>query len=799
MNLYFVYLILSLSILLAQVGEPQDSTSPAEDAVSEANSEFPEYSLPLAPAESDGESDRGFQEFFDSLAAETPESTEESHPTTPKPETESQSIPQSNPDSPSDEAIQSEQVAFQLKDDLFVGRKFWGNVTGTVDDAPEKVDQSSQSTSGQNRNAGNVTIHGNAGPVNAVACVPNSDFMICGTSNRQIILWNKSSGKELRRYNGSRASVTSIYASPAGDYFLSCSEDRRGLTWEVGNDYSIRQYAELQYDPKTISANADFSKIIIGCMDGSIAVYDDLTPVDRRKSQTISETNLQFRSIKGHLLAVNTVKFSRDGKFFLSAGDDRTVAVWNARSMEKAITLRGHSAAVLCADFSPDGNFVVSAGADKKAIVWEIGSQQIKHQLTGHVGDITGVKYSSDGTQIMTASKDRTAIIWDAQTGKILSASKRVESPILCADWDIENENVVVGCLNGSMEILAVSSFEKDTQTTISLPGTPTTASESSSGSKVDPPWVVSGELDKLQRGKNLFRFGRTGNYSDCGTISADGTTFVIVNSNQNDGSVWNVDTGKSVKLLNTTISVCTASFHPTDKSVLLTGSRAGSVQFWDAALDKVTLNVEAHKSAVKKIVFSGNGSLAVSGAIDGSIILWDVAAKKKIGVLLEKGPRINSLALSRDGTILAVARTDLKIGLWNLKTKVEKNLEGADSESLALAFTPNGSYLVSGSTSGKAYLWNLKTGKIIQEYIGHNGSILSVAISPDGSYVLTGGKQEEFSLIWRLEKANPIMILPYQGGGVEDVLFHPGKLIVITVGGRTPIEWDISEIRNIK
>jgi len=126
--------------------------------------------------------------------------------------------------------------------------------------------------------------------------------------------------------------------------------------------------------------------------------------------------------LSGHGDAVMSAAYAPDSARIVTASEDKTVRIWDARTGVQLAVLFGHRDSVNAAAYSPDGSRIVTSSDDKTARIWDAPTGVELMVIAGHGEAVSDAVYSPDGTRIATASHDKTARIWDARIPGSLEA-----------------------------------------------------------------------------------------------------------------------------------------------------------------------------------------------------------------------------------------------------------------------------------------------------------------------------------------------------------------------------------------
>jgi hypothetical protein len=133
-------------------------------------------------------------------------------------------------------------------------------------------------------------------------------------------------------------------------------------------------------------------------------------------------TGKQVASLDRHTDRVTHVAFTPDGKRLVSASTDKTIRVWDAATGDEVLNLK-HGAAISAFSISSDGKRLLVAGEDRTLKVWSITGEEII-SIRDHPEVVHCLAFSQDGKYMVTAGDSREVGIWDARTGQEISSFK---------------------------------------------------------------------------------------------------------------------------------------------------------------------------------------------------------------------------------------------------------------------------------------------------------------------------------------------------------------------------------------
>jgi serine/threonine protein kinase len=142
---------------------------------------------------------------------------------------------------------------------------------------------------------------------------------------------------------------------------------------------------------------------------------------------------------------INAVAFSPDGKHLVAGANDGSVRLWDVRTGKSRGPWRGLTSSVYALAFAPDGKHVAAGGRDRTVMIWEVDSGRRVHALEGHSADVYALAYAPGGKVLASASADRRIKLWNAQSGEELNTLSGHRDQILSLAFSPDGTSIASG------------------------------------------------------------------------------------------------------------------------------------------------------------------------------------------------------------------------------------------------------------------------------------------------------------------------------------------------------------------
>jgi len=200
--------------------------------------------------------------------------------------------------------------------------------------------------------------------------------------------------------------------------------------------------------------------------------------------------------------------------------------------------------------------------------------------------------------------------------------------------------------------------------------------------------------------------------------------------------------------------SKVTSVVYSTDSLFLASGSKDGSIRFWDTRTGEEALSpMRSGDSEITSIAFSPDGKLIASGTKAGHVHIWDTLNGQLLAVLKGHTDYVEVVAFHPDGNILASGSRDMTVRQWDVHTREPKDVAFADPESwvISLAFASDASAVAVGfGAAQEVRVWSADFEGGIISVIKTGGWPDTLAFSSDSRCLFTPGLNGMTSWNWR-------------------------------------------------
>jgi WD40 repeat protein len=120
----------------------------------------------------------------------------------------------------------------------------------------------------------------------------------------------------------------------------------------------------------------------------------------------------------------------------VSAGNDKTVHVWDAATGNNLSLFQDETDAVRIVAWSSDGTRIATVGTDAVARVWDVTTNRLITSYPGHRGQtVIAMTWSPTQQRLASAGNDGTIHVWDATSGQPIIVYKGHAASVNAVAW----------------------------------------------------------------------------------------------------------------------------------------------------------------------------------------------------------------------------------------------------------------------------------------------------------------------------------------------------------------------------
>lgn len=270
-------------------------------------------------------------------------------------------------------------------------------------------------------------------------------YLVSGSYDKQVILWDYLIGNQLSTFKGHNSGVWSVKISPDNKYVASGSWDNNMNA--IGSSHnclnildlkSLRLIKSLSVEPdryKTLGMIPEFdaysangiSNILFNVKGNKVAALTrsgDLFIWDIKDN--FNRTIYNFKDTEHELLGL-----SPDWNYVVCSASktrvvDSSFYLMKLGTNEVVANFDNPKRPVIEAYFSTNSKYIISISGDRikrnEIDIWDVKTQELLFTLVGHSNVIRSIVFSNNDKYIASAGEDNLINLWNIQTGKLIES-----------------------------------------------------------------------------------------------------------------------------------------------------------------------------------------------------------------------------------------------------------------------------------------------------------------------------------------------------------------------------------------
>jgi periodic tryptophan protein 2 len=464
--------------------------------------------------------------------------------------------------------------------------------------------------------------------------------------------------------------------TPRGNLLLSIDEDGRAILTNVPRRIALH-YFSFKSAISALAFSPSGRQFAVGVGRNVEVWHTPSTPESNVDGELEFAPFVRHRIYTGHHDTIQSIEWSSDSRFFLSAAKDLTARIWSLDPEDgfEPTTLAGHREGVCGAWFSKDQESIYTVSKDGAVFQWAY----IYRSNVSEPGGDENVEENEDCT-----------IGW-----RIIERHYFMQknSKVNCVAYHPESKLLVAGFSNGIFSLHEMPNFYMIHTLSISQ------------------------------------------NKVDCVTINKSGEWLAFGASRLGQLLVWEWQSESYILKQQGHFDSMNALVYSQDGQRIITTADDGKIKVWDVKTGFCVVTFTEHTSGVTACEFAKTGNVLFTSSLDGSIRAWDLTRYRNFRTFTAPTRlSFSCLAVDPSGEVVCAGSLDsFDIYTWSVQTgQLLDQLSGHEGPVSTLAFAPNGGVVISGSWDRTVRIWSIFNRTQTSEPLQLQADVLDITVRPD-------------------------------------------------------------------
>ncbi len=555
-----------------------------------------------------------------------------------------------------------------------------------------------------------VIQNGHLSVIKTVAYTPDGNFLLTGSRDKTIKLWEVATGREMRTFFGHESTVNDLTVSPDGKTFMSSGADGIAIQWDILTGKLIQSFDQKGKLLTSVALSPDGKLLVTAGYDSKAFLWDIIKGDTLRTFKVNADQGLGYGV---------DVTFSPDGKTVYFGNDNRSLTAFEVASGKQLFDKKPEQGwCGGCATFvAKSASTIVSTSNGAPLAIRDLQTGEIKTLLRSKADDTRHVSITENGLKIIYLTDDYLTVFTN-QGDSLFSIPA--------------NEQINEATFSPDGKIVATADDKKlinlyDSQTgelTQTIGGY--SAIQNTGGLDYDGDSRWDYYIKKYTDLKNDFALSPDGKYLAKAKIGD------VVR-------IWDVESGQIISELRGHKKAVLSVAFTSAGNEIITGSADGTLKRWEVMTGREVQQYEGHREVVFYVALSEDNSKIISGSWDGSAKVWDLNSGDQLSHHVFENSSPYKIEFYKNDIYAFVANLDKTLNLYELDSK-KIIREFVGHTNIIHGFDYSEEQLISVSWDGTVKSWNVNSG--LQDWRHHlKRPLYAVDINNQGEKVAVAGE----------------------------------------------------------